>query len=135
MADPREFVARLNACWLDGRARDVETFLHPEVIVVFPGFEGRAVGREAVLKGFHEFCDSADILEYAESDHQVDVVATAAVVTYHFRMVFRRDGVDWGSRGRDLWILDRTHDGEGWHGVWRTLLELEEGPLVDEESS
>ena len=37
----------INRTWLDRRPDDLAPFFHPDLTMVFPGFEGRAVGREA----------------------------------------------------------------------------------------
>ena len=45
--------------WLAGRPQDMEPLIHPEIVFVFPGFEGRMTGWPAFLAGFEEFCRSS----------------------------------------------------------------------------
>lgn len=123
----RSAVAELNACWLEGRPEALASFLHPDVILVLPGFGGRVTGRDAVLEGFLDFCTHARVVEYEESDHQVDLVDGTAITSYRFRMLYERGGRSFLATGRDLWVLvDR---GEGWSAAWRTMLEVEEEPV------
>ena len=49
-------IHRINRAWLDRRPEDLVPLLHPDVTLVFPGFSGRAQGREAIVAGFVDFC-------------------------------------------------------------------------------
>jgi hypothetical protein len=117
---------RINRTWLEGRPQDMAPFLHPDIVMVLPGFAGRIAGREAFVAGFVEFADSAELNEYGESDLQVDVLDTTALTSYSFEMVYVREGVSYRSKGRDLWAFTYS-DGE-WLAVWRTMLEVSEQP-------
>lgn len=125
---PLDVLRRLNAAWLEGRPLDVAPFLHPRAVMVFPGFGGRAEGRDALVAGFADFCGSARVHAFEERDHQCDVASGTAVVSYAFEMVYEREGGRYRSTGRDLWVLARE---EGrWLAVWRTMLELSEEPAA-----
>ncbi len=115
---------RINRAWLDGRIEGLEEVVHPEIVMVFPGFEGRVQGRERFLSGFHDFCRNAKVHRFQEEDRQADVAGDTAVVTFRYKMIYERSGKRYDSTGRDLWVFQR--DAGKWIAVWRTMMELEE---------
>jgi uncharacterized protein (TIGR02246 family) len=117
---------RINQAWLDRRPEDLVPLLHPDMTLVLPGFAGRAEGREALVAGFADFCGNATVLEYRETDHQVDIVGETAVVSFTYEMVYERSGQRSRASGRDLWVF-ALQDGE-WIAVWRAMLDLAEQP-------
>jgi uncharacterized protein (TIGR02246 family) len=117
---------RINRTWLDGRPEDLVPLLHPDITLVFPGFAGRAEGRDALVAGFVDFCGNATTHEYSEADQQVDVVADTAIVSFTYEMVYERSGQRSRATGRDLWVFARQ-DGE-WVAIWRTMLDVAEQP-------
>jgi ketosteroid isomerase-like protein len=133
MSDPpsRDAVAdalqQINRTWLEGRPRDLAPFLHPAIVMVFPGFSGRAEGAEALMAGFVDFCDNAEMQEYGESDLQIDVTGDTAVASYAFDMLYKRSSANYRATGRDLWVFSRQ--GGKWLAVWRTMLDLAEHPV------
>jgi hypothetical protein len=58
-------IERINRTWLDRRPADLVPLFHPALTMVFPGFSGRAEGREANLAGFTDFCTHATVHEYS----------------------------------------------------------------------
>ena len=118
---------QINRAWLDGRVQDLAPMLHPEVVMVFPGFTGRGEGRDDLLAGFEDFCRNATVHEFRESDHQIDVAGGTAVVTFRYEMVYERSAKRYHSTGRDLWVLQKQ--GAGWLATWRTMLDVQEDPV------
>ena len=51
-------LATINQTWLEGHPQDMEALIHPEITFVFPGFAGRATGRDAFIAGFVDFCQT-----------------------------------------------------------------------------
>ncbi len=121
-----ESLRRINRAWLDGRPNDLVPLLHPAMAMVYPGFAGRALGRDAIIAGFADFCANARVKSYREGDVQVDVTGDTAVASNTFEMVYERAGESYLATGRDLWVFTR-HEGE-WVGAWRTMLDLAEKP-------
>ena len=124
--DPAVTMRRINQAWLNGRVDDLEPMIHPEIVMVLPGFAGGMQGRDHFLAGFRDFSDNARIHEFQEHDHQVDVVGEMGMVTFRYEMIYERSGGRYRATGRDMWIFqqqDRT-----WIGVWRTMFDLEEQP-------
>ena len=70
------------------------------------------------------FCTNARVLEYQESNEQVNVIGDCTVVSFQFEMLYERAKYRERSKGRDLWIFQYISD--KWVAVWRTMMELEE---------
>jgi ketosteroid isomerase-like protein len=119
-----ESMNRINQAWLAGRIDDMAPMIHPDVIMVVPGFAGRAQGRDPFLKGFREFYQSATIHEFGETERVVDVVGDTAVVSFLFAMVYERNGGRYRATGRDFWVFHR--EAAEWVAVWRTMFDLGE---------
>lgn len=125
----RERVATLmqeiNQAWLQNQIASLENKIHPDIVMVFPGFSGRSLGREAFMGGFREFSQSATVQEFRVEEQQIDVVGSTAAISYSYRMLYERSGVQYRSSGRDLWIFQLERD--EWAAVWRTMLDIQEG--------
>jgi hypothetical protein len=119
-------LAQINRAWLAGQPREMEPLIHPNIVLVYPGFAGRSEGRPAMLAGFESFCGTAKTLLFNESGHKVDVVGDTAVASYLFDMVFEQNGTRTHSTGRDIWVLQRT--GQQWQAVWRTMIDVRDEP-------
>jgi hypothetical protein len=119
---------RINRSWLDGRVDDLAALVHPEIVLVFPGFAGRAQGRDELLAGFRDFCHNATVHEFREHEHQTDIAGGTAVVSFQFEMVYERAGKRSRATGRDLWVFEER-DGE-WIAVWRTMIDMDEHGIV-----
>src|SRR5262249_29771715 len=122
--DAATAMRQINQAWLDGHLEKLAPLLHSEIVMVLPGFAGRIQGRDDFLAGFRNFLQNATIQEFREHDHQVDVAADTAVVTFRHDMVYELSGKRYRAKGRDLWVF-RKQD-ETWIAVWRTMLDMEE---------
>lgn len=114
----------INRAWLEGRVDDLGRMVHPEIVMTLPGFAGRIRGSADFLLGFKEFCDSATILQFEESDQQVDRISQTAVLAFRYDMLYERLGQRYRATGRDLWVFEEK-EGE-WLAVWRAMLDMEE---------
>lgn len=119
-----EIMSVINQAWRTNNPFAMSPHLHPDIIMKFPGFSGEVIGRDALLESFKEFTTNARVLEYQESNEQIDVIGDCAVVTFQFEMLYERATYQERSKGRDLWIFHRISD--SWVAVWRTMMELEE---------
>jgi Domain of unknown function (DUF4440) len=117
-------VQRINQAWLGGRVDDLAPFLHPEIVMVFPGFSGRCEGRDAFLAGFHDFCQNAVVHDFRESDQTVDVAGKTAIISFCYEMIYERSAERYRATGRDLWVFEDR--GGEWVAVWRTMLDMQE---------
>jgi len=120
----QEVISAINQAWRTSRPSALKRYLHPDIVMKMPGFAGEVAGRDALISGFEDFCVNARVLEYAETDQQINVIGTCAVVSFHFEMLYEREAYRERSKGRDLWVFQRLSD--RWLAVWRTMLELNE---------
>jgi ketosteroid isomerase-like protein len=114
----------INQAWVRGRVDDLGLLVHPDIVMVLPGFSGRIQGREAILAGFRDFCETATIHDFREHEEQIDVAGRTAVVSFRYELTYERSGQRYRATGRDLWVFQ--NEGREWIAVWRTMLELEE---------
>jgi hypothetical protein len=122
--DVTKVMLQINQLWLRGRVDEMASVVHPEIVMVFPGFGGRQQGRDAFLSGFHDFLRTATIHEFREEDLEADVAGETAVVTFRYDMVYERSSQRYRSVGRDLWVFQKLRG--AWIAVWRTMLDVEE---------
>jgi ketosteroid isomerase-like protein len=115
---------RINRTWIDGRVDDLAPLVHPDVVMVFPGFGGQVQGRDAFLAGFRDFLQTAKIHEFQDDDLQVNVAGNVGVTGVRFSMIYERAGQRYHSTGRDLWVFE--NQGGAWIAVWRTMLDMVE---------
>ena len=117
-------MARINETWVQKKPEEMRAFIHPEIVMVFPGFAGSSRGADAFIAGFKDMADNVEVEKFDESDQHTDVTGDSAVVSYRFEMIYSRSGNRYRATGRDLWIFSRT--GEKWLATWRTMLEMNE---------
>jgi hypothetical protein len=117
-------MAAINRAWRENRPSEMSPYLHADVTMVFPGFSGTVAGRDALVASYTEFCSKARVLEYSESDEQIQVIGNVAFLNFRFDMLYERASYRERSTGRDLWAFERT--GEKWIAVWRTMFDLKE---------
>jgi hypothetical protein len=114
----------INQAWLRNQLAALEGKVHPDVVIVFPGFSGRSQGREALIAGFREFCESATVHEFHQEGQTIDVIGNTAAVSYSYRVLYERAGTQYRTSGRDLWIFQL--EGDKWVAAWRTMLDIQE---------
>jgi ketosteroid isomerase-like protein len=124
--DVAEALRKINRCWLEGRPHEMRQLLHPEICFLLPGGAGRISGQDAFITGFVDFCENARVVSFQEGEHQVDRFGDAAMATFHFEMVYERDGARYHTTGRDIWAF--THQSEHWLACWRTMVDVREEP-------
>jgi hypothetical protein len=127
--DATAAMRQINQAWIDGRVEDLAPMVHPEIVMVSPGFSGRIQGLEDFLAGFRDFRQNATMQEFREQDHHVDVAGDTAVATFRYEMVYERSGQRYRAKGRDLWVFQKQ--GRAWIAVWRAMLDMEENAVQD----
>ena len=123
-----ETLTRINRIFREGGWRELESYVADDIVMVFPGFQGRSEGKEAFLAGFRAMAENAKVHEFEESDRQIDVFRDMAVASFAFEVVYQREGRKYKGSGRDFWVFERR--GEDWRAVWRTMLEMHEEPMA-----
>ena len=118
--DVWRFVQELNRTWVDGDPADLRRFLHPNVVIVHPGFAGRSIGRDACVASYTAFRRAVTVHAFDEREPDVDVFDDVAVVSYTFDIGYELNGQRIREQGRDLFVLRREN--KRWRAIWRTLL-------------
>ncbi len=104
----------------------MRAYLHPEMIMQFPGFAGQSVGVDMIISGYKEYLDMASVDSFEPSEPHVEMIGDTAIVNYTDTMQYTmRDGKSYDVSGRELWVL-RMNDQEQWQAIWRTMLETVE---------
>ncbi len=111
---------RINRAWLHGEEDVPLDALHPEMVIVPPGFQQRIVGREACAKGYRAFARDATVDSYEESDADVRVFGDTAIASYRYVLTYEMDGAAYRDEGVDLYVFTRA-DGH-WQAAWRALV-------------
>jgi hypothetical protein len=123
-SEVHDTMAAINRSWRENRPSEVDSCLHPEVTMVLPGFSGVIRGKDALTTSLIEFCSNARVLEYTESDEQIQVIEDTAFVNYRFDMVYERAAYRERSIGRDVWAFARCNG--KWLAIWRLMTDLKE---------
>jgi hypothetical protein len=123
-ADERDDVAavlrRISVAWTSGQPERMEDALDPGAVFVQPGLKDRLEGRDAGIASYREFMKASLVHAYEERDLTIDLVGSAAVATFGFRIEWESDGERHVDHGHDLFVFARSDD--GWKAVWRTVL-------------
>lgn len=126
MSDAREEVQQtlraINHAWFRGRPEDLHAHFHERMVIVFPGFAGRAEGRDACVRSYEDFRRQATLHEFHESDLSIDLFGNVSIATYRYEINYEMEGNSFGDTGGDLFVFIR--EAGRWLAVWRTLLPL-----------
>ncbi len=115
---------QINQAWIEGRPGEMGQFLHPDIVMVFPGFAAVSEGAEAMIAGFEDFTTSAEVESFSIDQKHVHVIENGAVVSFTCEMVYQRQNLKYRATCRDLWMF--TYLEGTWKAVWRTMLDLTE---------
>jgi hypothetical protein len=123
-ADPdvASLIHDITRAWFENRVPDMRRWIHPDVVMVLPGFGASIVGREAFLQSFEEFLRQAVVREFQESEIEAVVWGATAVATFRFDVTYELNGREYRDAGLEIWVFSR--DGESWLAVWRTQLAI-----------
>ena len=117
-------MAAINRAWRENHPADMREYLHPQMTMVLPDFSDTVTGSDAMLAGFEEWCTNPKVVEYDDSDEQIQIVGNVGFVSYRFNMLYERTAYRERSVGRDIWAFE--YIGKKWLAVWRTMIELKE---------
>lgn len=83
-------LAAINNAWRNGKPMDMYEYLHPDITMALPGFKEKVVGRHTFLAGFVEFDANAQVVQYSESEENINVIDKVAVASFKFEMIYDR---------------------------------------------
>jgi uncharacterized protein (TIGR02246 family) len=110
----------INNAWLQRRAQDMREHLHPDVVMVQPGFGAALRGREECIASYADFRAGATLHAYTSTPPTVQVWADTAVAWHRWTMRYEWDGHLYDDAGHEVFVFGRA-DGR-WVAVWRTLI-------------
>ncbi|MGP0067214.1 MAG: nuclear transport factor 2 family protein [Isosphaeraceae bacterium] len=115
----RDIVRRINAAWREGKPEQIPELFHDRIVIVGADGQRYGEGKFACADSYRSFCAQATVTHYQESDTQVDVFATTAVVNYAFDIEYAIGGKSSRETGRDTLVL--TKQDSRWLVVWRQI--------------
>lgn len=115
-----EVVRRSNRAWMAGALHELANLYDENAVVIAPGLQGRAEGRDAILRSYEDYVHHARTHSFEELEHSVDVFGDVAVVSYRFgiRYTLNGDDSERDETGQELLVLRRGP--AGWKAIWRT---------------
>src|SRR5262249_40063567 len=119
MSDVRQLVGRINEAWRSGQAEHLGDYFHPDMVIVGPGYQELARGRDACVASYRAFLQASVVRAYRESDLAVREWGGVAVATYAWEMDYEQGGRLHRESGTDLFVFERQ--GETWLAVWRFI--------------
>jgi hypothetical protein len=119
MDDVRQVLERINDAWRSGRLDDLGNSFHADMVIVGPGYQELARGREACVASYREFLRASAVRAYRESKLALREWGGAAVATYEWEMDYEQGGRLHREVGTDLFVFERQ--GEKWLAVWRAI--------------
>jgi len=109
----------INNAWLQRRAQDMREHLHPDVVMVQPGFESLLRGREACIASYAEFRAGATLYAYTATEPKVEVIGNTAVAWHRWTMRYEWEAQSIDEGGHEVFVFERVEG--AWLAVWRTL--------------
>lgn len=87
-------VQAIYSCWSAGKRDALGDLLHPAVAAAGPAGQGRAEGREAVLKSYAGRLDGAKVTGFKLGDERVQLLGPGdtAVATFRYEVSAEKDG-------------------------------------------
>jgi ketosteroid isomerase-like protein len=119
MDDVGQVLERINAAWRSGQLDQLEDCFHPDMVIVGPGYQELARGRDACVASYRAFLRDSIVRAYRESNLAVRAWGGVAVATYAWEMDYEQGGRLHREVGTDLFVFERQ--GEEWRAVWRAV--------------
>jgi hypothetical protein len=116
----QDIVRGINEAWLERRPADLARFLHDEIVMAPPGFQGHVRGRQAAVDSYEQFAAAATVHAADFDEPNVQAWGDTAVATYRFTLDYAMGGVRIQDTGWDVLVLRRAAD--TWQVVWRTII-------------
>ncbi|MFX0071485.1 MAG: nuclear transport factor 2 family protein [Candidatus Hermodarchaeota archaeon] len=119
-----QLVLDINKSWINGNLKNLANFFHKDMVIYSSEFEKKGEGRENCVKSYEDFTIIAKILDFKESNQNIDLYNNTAVVSYRFEMSYQMDDKTFNDRGRDMFVF--TYEGGKWLAIWRMVFSLPE---------
>ena len=115
-----EVVKSINEASRNGDIATLRGLTHQDIVVVPPGFQQRARGKDTYLQSVEEFTSQGTVYEYTEHEPAVEIFDNTAIVTYRYESVWGSGEEKFTEHGHDLLVF--VHRDGHWALAWRTLI-------------
>jgi ketosteroid isomerase-like protein len=116
----RQLMHEISNAWLNGETERLNQYFHERMTINGPDLQQLCTGRQACVKSYEDFTSQTVVLEYEESQPQIDLYGDTAVVVAPWRITYEIEAQEHCEVGRDLLVLVRQAG--SWLVVWRALL-------------
>jgi hypothetical protein len=110
----------INQAWRQEHFRAMEALLDENIVMKGPGLKEFARGRKAFVQSYADFMAQSKVIEYAESNHAIDVWGDVAVAAYDWAMTYEQKGEKRADKGHDMFVFHRIRS--EWLAVFRLIL-------------
>jgi hypothetical protein len=117
-----DLVREINRLWVGGNAENLGEYFHENMIIVGHDLKKMGQGRDDCVKGYVDFTSQAKILGYAESDFEIELWGSTAMVNYGFEISYEMGGLKYNDIGRDLFIFSFDEKKDKWLAIWRMII-------------
>jgi hypothetical protein len=123
----RRILERIDDAWTTGQTDPLRPLFHADMLIAGPGYHRFAVGRDACVESYREFCTNAKVLAYQPSHLEIRVWGDTAVASYSWSMTWQRTGDPVSDSGTDQFVFGRFR--QDWLAVYRLVL-FNRGPSI-----
>jgi hypothetical protein len=120
MDQVRNTLDAINQAWRERRFDALTELLDEHIVMKGPGLKELVRGRQAAIQSYAQFMAQSNVIEYAESNHAIDVWGAIAAATYDWAMTYKQKDQTRTENGQDMFIFRR--DASGWVAVLRLIL-------------
>ncbi len=107
------FIKAMNETWTKGDGSGLAGYFHPRMVAITATDQDILYGRDACLKSWQGFAQSARIERWEELEPDVRIYGDTAIVTYYYDMSFDMEGERYDMGGRDMFVLVKEN-GRWW---------------------
>lgn len=120
MEDVRTTLNAINRAWREKNFFAMEAHLDENIVMKGPELKEYARGRPAFIETYAQFMANSHVIEYAESNHKIDIWGHIAAAAYDWTMTYEQKGQTETEKGQDMFIFHRVPN--GWTAVLRLIL-------------
>jgi hypothetical protein len=120
MDQVRQTPDAINQAWREQRFDTMTDLLDENIVMKGPELKEYGRGRQAFVQSYVQFMAQSKVIEYAESNHAVDMWGDIAVATYDWAMTYEQKGQTRIDKGHDMFVFTRS--GSAWLAVFRLIL-------------
>src|ERR1019366_8803122 len=113
MDQVRQTLEAINQAWRERRFDALSEFFDENIVIRGPGLKEAGRGREAAIQSYLQFMAQSNVIDYAESNHAVDMWGDIAAATYDWVMTYEQKGQTKDRKGTRR---------SGWPAVFRLIL-------------